>query len=157
MELPVRKNLRLPSYDYSENGAYYITVCAQENLHLFGKVAGDEVIYNRAGNMVLRWLKCIEQRYCGARIDCAMLLPNHLHLILLLENSDHCVGDIMKWFKSQTTNEYIRDVKCGLLPKFERRIWQRNFHEHIIRTDSELQSVREYIQFNVLKWNMVRE
>ncbi len=157
MELPVRNNLRLPNYDYSENGAYYITVCTQNNLHLFGKVAGDEITYNRAGNMVLRWLKCIEQRHCGAHIDCAMLMPNHLHFILFLENSDHCVGDILKWFKSQTTNEYIRDVKSGLLPKFEQRIWQRNFYERVIRSEAELQSVREYIQFNVLKWNMVRE
>ena len=157
MNLPKRKNLRLPNYDYSENGAYYVTICTQNNLHLFGHVVGETIFYNLAGEMVLRWLNAIEQKYDGTHINCAMLMPNHLHFIIIFEKAQHPLGEILKWFKSQTTNEYIRNVKRGLLPKFEKRIWQRNYYEHIIRTESELQSIQEYIQFNVQKWNMLRE
>lgn len=60
--------------------------------------------------------------------------------------------EIIQWFKTMTTNEYIKEVKSGRLPPFEKRIWQRSFYDHVIRDDDDLNNIREYIQNNPLKW-----
>ena len=59
--------------------------------------------------------------------------------------------EIIKWFKTQTTNEYIRMVKSGYLPHYQKHIWQRGFYDHIIRNDTDLAETRTYIQNNPLK------
>ena len=159
MELPKRKNLRLPDFDYASNGAYYVTVCTQNQLHLFGRINPDSksILYNDAGKMVLQWLSKIEEKYHGVYLDCSIVMPNHIHLILFLEEATNSLSDIMKWFKSQTTNEYIRGVKEGKYPPFQNRIWQRDYYEHVIRSDSECNQVRQYITYNTEKWYSVRE
>lgn len=159
MEMPKRKNLRLPDFDYASNGAYYVTVCTQNQLHLFGGINPDSksILYNDAGKMVLQWLSKIEEKYHGVYLDCSVVMPNHIHLILFLEEATNSLSDIMKWFKSQTTNEYIRGVKEGKYPPFQNRIWQRNYYEHVIRSDSECNQIRQYITFNTEKWYSVRE
>ena len=58
----------------------------------------------------------------------------------------------MKWFKTQTTNAYIRAIKSGLYPPFDGHIWQRNYYEHIIRSEQGLAEIRKYIQYNPGKW-----
>ena len=60
--------------------------------------------------------------------------------------------EIIQWFKTMTTNEYIKEVKSRRFPPFEKRIWQRSFYDHIIRDDNDLNRVREYIQNNPLRW-----
>ncbi len=64
---------------------------------------------------------------------------------------------IIQWFKTMTTNEYIRGVKHNILPSFHRKFWQRNYYEHVIRKEDELPKIREYIQNNPLKWHLDRE
>ena len=59
---------------------------------------------------------------------------------------------VMDWFKTMSTNEYIRGVKAGDYPRFEKRLWQRNYYEHVIRCETELYEVRKYIEENPLKW-----
>ena len=159
MELPRRKNLRLPNYDYASNGAYYVTICTQDQLHLFGRVnpASQSIVYNEAGKMVLRWLSKIEEKYSGVCLDCSVVMPNHIHLILFLEDATNSLSDILKWFKSQTTNEYIRGVKAGKYPPFQNRIWQRNYFERIIHSENQWNEVRQYITYNTAKWCSVRE
>ena len=60
--------------------------------------------------------------------------------------------EIIQWFKTMTTNEYIKEVKSGRFPPFEKRIWQRSFYDHVIRNDEDINNIREYIQNNPLKW-----
>lgn len=59
---------------------------------------------------------------------------------------------VMDWFKTMSTNAYIRGVKAGDYPRFEKRLWQRNYYEHVIRCETELYEVRKYIEENPLKW-----
>lgn len=104
-------------------------------------------------------------------------MPNHFHGIFWILNS-YCrgnpcgcpnegragtrpaptntktVGNIVGAFKSLTTVEYIRNVKLGKLPPFEKSVWQRNYWEHIIRDDEDLNRIREYIINNQLNWEI---
>lgn len=92
-------------------------------------------------------------------------MPNHIHLILVINHesnevvnptSGEHVGsplhEMIKWFKTQTTNEYIRCVKNNLFPVFNKHIWQRNYYEHIIRTHDSYLEIYEYIHNNVFTW-----
>lgn len=62
------------------------------------------------------------------------------------------IGTIIQWFKTMTTNEYIRNVKTKQWTAFDHRLWQRNFYEHIIRNDADLNRICEYIMGNPLNW-----
>ena len=159
VEHPRRKNLRLPNYDYSASGAYYVTICTHNQTHLFGKVnkTTGTILYNEAGKMVSQWLHSIPNKYSNVSLDCCVVLPNHVHLLLFLQESDHSLGEIIKWFKAQSTNEYIKGVKQGHFPPFDKAIWQRNYYERIVRSEFEMNQIRQYITYNSLKWNMVRE
>ena len=63
---------------------------------------------------------------------------------------------MVKWFKTQTTNEYIKIVKNGLCSSFDKHVWQRNYYEHIIRDECELNEIRKYIRENPAKWELDR-
>ena len=125
-------------------------------------------------------------RFLGLDVDAFVVMPNHIHGILVLsddvivgaplvgardEADDRAatraaptvsqpgatVGDIVGGFKSSFTVEYIRRVRNGRLPAFRRRVWQRNYYEHIIRDEAELARVRRYIEENPLRWEFDRE
>jgi REP element-mobilizing transposase RayT len=63
----------------------------------------------------------------------------------------------MQWFKTMTTNEYIRCVKTHAWPLFDGRLWQRNYYEHVIRSEESLNRIRQYILDNPARWEFDRE
>ncbi|MCL2563291.1 MAG: hypothetical protein FWE08_04575 [Oscillospiraceae bacterium] len=87
-------------------------------------------------------------------------MPKHIHFILCIQNgragrSGHAgppLHTVVEWFKTMTTNEYIRGVKSDLFPPFNKRIWQRNYYERIIRGEIDYQHVWQYINENPAKW-----
>jgi putative transposase len=100
-------------------------------------------------------------------LDSFVLMPNHLHGIVhitevgALPGRPHgaapTLGTMVAWFKSMTTNAYIRGVKDDGWPVLEARIWQRNYYEHIIRNERDLDSIREYLLNNPTSWDSDRE
>ena len=155
-ELPRRKNIRIKEYDYSQNGAYFITICTQNREQIFGDIVGATLCGrpNNPDKMVERWIIEIENKYINAKINKYVVMPNHIHMIILL-SGDHVgspLPQIIGWFKTMTTNEYIRGVKSSIYPPFKKRIWQRNYYEHIIRNDTEYESTCQYIDKNPTKW-----
>ena len=160
MELPKRKNLRLENYDYSQNGGYFVTICTHERSHVFGEVTGNVVGANlcvrpnEPEKMVLKWLFEIENKYPGTKIDYYIVMPDHLHFVLLKTgaHTGSPLQEIVKWFKTQTTNEYIKGVKIGLYEPFNKHLWQRGYFEHIIRNQQDLDEIRRYIENNPAKW-----
>lgn len=107
-KLPERKQLRLKNFDYSENNAFFITICTYNRNRLFGKVENTTV---------------------GATLP-----------------------DIIGWFKTMTTNEYIKGVKNKFYQPFYKHFWQRGYFEHVIRNENDLFECRKYIEQNLLKW-----
>ena len=81
-------------------------------------------------------------------------MPDHIHFIIFNEG-EHAgspLPEIIKWFKTQTTNKYIKCVKRGLFQPFDKHIWQRNYYEHIIRNQNDYNEIWQYIDENPLNW-----
>ena len=154
----IRKKLRLPNYDYSQNGAYYVTICTHDRKRLFGLVtnvgAHPCVRLNTAGLMIKDKLLSLEKKFDDIKLDYYCIMPNHLHFVLFKqgEHTGSPLHQNIQWLKTQTTNEYIKLVKQGVLPPFDKHIWQRNYYEHVIRGEKDLFEIRKYINDNPAKW-----
>jgi len=179
-----RHSIRLKGYDYSNPGAYFLAICAQNRARLFGEIVDGKMILNDAGQMVEKWHLEIKNKYPDIKCDEHITMPNHFHCIIetpdipsipvrmalcghpALNQDAHAgaslrgnqrpgrisIFDIMDWFKTMTTNEYIRGVKNNNWQRFEKRIWQLRYWDHIIRNDLELSRIRRYIQNNSQNW-----
>ncbi len=140
-----RKNLRLPLFDYNENAAFFITICCQARLPLFEQPNAKEIAFH--------WMYELEQKYHNVRLDAHIVMPDHIHMILMKMKADeYPIGEIVSWYKTMTTNAYIKEVKNGHLQPFEKKLWQRNYYEHIIRNELDLNEKRAYIQDNPRRW-----
>lgn len=158
MKNSARKQIRLKEYDYSQNGAYYITLCTHKKQKLFGEISDATLssFPNRPDLLIEKWLHETENKFTNTKLDYFVIMPNHVHLILFL-TGDHIgspLPQIIDWFKTMTTNEYINGVKKGLYKPFEKHIWQRSYFDHIIRNDEDLYNTRKYIEQNPPKWEL---
>lgn len=160
-KLPCRKNLRLKYYDYSQTGYYFVTICTEAKKHFFGEIVNGIMVLNDAGKMVEKWYFELQNKYHDIELHQYIIMPNHVHFIIAIAASqDSCthigvpLQTIVQWFKTMTTNRYIKGVKNGEYPPFEKQIWQRNYYEHVIRNNKELQEIREYIINNPTKWEL---
>ena len=112
MELPVRKHTRLREHDYSQPGYYFITICTHNRQSLFTPFVGAHLCVRPPADVCfpVRWLYELEQKYPGIEIDCCAVMPDHIHFILAVTGAH--IGaplqEMIKWYKTQTTNEYIR-------------------------------------------------
>lgn len=139
-----RKRMRLKDFDYASEGAYFVTLCLQNKLPLFENCQAKE--------MVEKWVVELEYKYDNVTVDCYVVMEDHVHMILFItEGNGISLSEIMKWFKTMTTNEYIRGVRDGVYEPFEKKLWQRSFYDHIIRNDEDLNEKREYTMNNPAK------
>jgi putative transposase len=161
-----RRSIRLKDYDYSQEGAYYVTIDVQNRECLFGEIVNHEMILNEAGKMIEEQWNALPERFPNIELDLHQVMPNHFHGIVLIVGAslvdDHLVvpqekrpilGDIVGAFKSITTNEYIKGVDNSNWPRFYKRLWQRNYYEHVIRDEADLNRIRDYIQSNPTNWD----
>ncbi|MFC1502307.1 transposase [bacterium] len=222
-----RRSIRLKGYDYTQEGAYYVTICINKQLCLLGDVVEGKMILNDAGKMIWKWWDELNKKYESVHTDEAIVMPNHFHGIIFIdeksnvgaalcgppkrhrpsdeikevqsnilaepphttgqphnareqpphttgqphnarEQPPHTTGqphrvaptvslfDTMEWFKTMTTNEYIRGVKKYNWKPFPGKFWQRNYYDRIIRNEDELNKIREYIIYNPEKWDLDR-
>ena len=119
--MPVRKNIRLQNYNYSLNGYYFITICTNSNSSLFGIVKDKEVILNSSAILIKKWLFELENRF-SVKIDYYSIMHNHSHFILILDGSNEPLSKIIQWFKTMTTNAYIKGVKEGKFLPFYKKL-----------------------------------
>jgi len=175
-EQPARKNIRLSEYDYSTTGAYFITICTQDRRKLFSDIVGADLVsarvrLNQAGHIIDRVYNETIASFINIKSNCYVIMPNHFHCIISIraiatrantrfaptsETTAVEIGDIIKAFKSKTTVEYIRGVKAGLLAPFNKRLWQRNYYEHVIRNQDDLLRIWQYIEENPSTWSKDR-
>jgi putative transposase len=169
-----RHTIRLKGHDYSQHGYYFVTICTQGKWCLFGKIEEKQMVFNDSGKMISRWWNELKNKFTNVEIDDYVIMPNHCHGIINIVDSagaDRCtcpdnnmgehtgsplqerpISEVIKWFKTMTTNEYIRNVKQNYWQPFDGKLWQRNYYEQIIRDEASLQRVREYINMNPLQW-----
>jgi putative transposase len=162
-----RKSSRLPEYDYSQAGAYFITVCIHDRECLLGEIFQGKMRLNQAGMAVERWWKELGRKFSSIKIDDYVVMPNHFHGILFISEPSgaHIEGvhagpplqKIVQWFKTMSTNEYVHGVKEHGWKPLKGQLWQRSFYDHVIRNDEGLNRVREYISTNAQRWVLDRE
>ena len=151
MDLPKRKPTRLKNYDYSSEGAYFITICTAKKQCLLGHIVGEglcalpSIKLSAIGETVKNSLEYINTKYDCIKIDKFVIMPNHIHLIIAKQTGGHgdpplqifnIIGDL----KSFTTHEYGKTL------------WQRTFHDHIIRGEEDYLKIWNYIDTNPQKW-----
>ena len=176
-----RRFIRLKGYDYTSEGAYFVTIVAQGREQFFGEVVDSEMLLNEAGQMIIKWWNELDNKFPNVILGAFVVMPNHIHCIIIIEknvgadlrvcpedkNMSQQMGEplcsplqttnvslfqIVQWFKTMTTNEYIHGVKQSNWKPFKGRIWQRNYYEHIIRNEKELHQKTDFILDNPSRW-----
>ena len=162
MDGPKRKNLRLSHYDYSESGYYFITICSHHMKCIFGNISDSNMYLTEVGNIIEQSWKQSSKLRQNISLHEFVIMPNHFHAIveikellsnssLLTDNRKTKLGDIVKGFKSSVTGSARR------LHGLDRMIiWQRGYHEHVIRNEESLMKIKEYVINNPLKWELDR-
>ena len=158
-ELPKRKHPRLDNYDYSSTGAYFITICTQNRRCVLSRIVGrglapaetEEIEYTLFGRIALRQLLLLKERYSHLTVDQYVIMPNHIHAVLVLDNETvgasprPTIMDIVCAYKSLVTRECKRNG-------FEGKLFQTSFHEHIIRGREDYIEIAKYIYENPFRW-----
>ena len=145
-----RRSIRLPGYDYSSPGQYFVTICSNNRIDIFGEILDDKMSLNDAGKIVKTYWHELPAHFHNIRLDSFVIMPNHIHgIIEIFHNAPvrRTLGDFIGFYKFETTrciNE-LHDT-----PMMRR--WQRNYYEHIIADDGELDTIREYIINNPANW-----
>ena len=174
-----RRSIRLKGYDYTQSGVYFLTVVVQDRLCLFGNVVDQEMRPNEAGEMVRRLWERLPDRFPCIQLDAFVVMPNHIHGILVIDSpvgalfvGTHrgapnptrattrvapTLGAVIGAYKSLTTRAYVKGVNAGPWPPFRKRLWQRNYYEHVVRNDASLAELRQYILNNPARWAFDRE
>ena len=155
-----RQSPRLRDYDYTQGGVYYVTIATYRMAQLFGVVANGKVYLNELGRLVDKeWQKTAEIRP-RVEIDEFVVMPNHIHGILFFSEPQHAapstdkatlpansLGSIVAQFKSVVTK---RSRKLANPP--HPPIWKRNYYDHIVRNENDLDRIRRYILANPARW-----
>jgi REP element-mobilizing transposase RayT len=150
-----RRSIRLKHYDYSQAGFYFITLRCHQGHCLFGEISQGFIDLNPAGIMLEDQWRNLEKRFSNIKLHDFVVMPNHFHGIIELKQTEAVkpiVGDVVGAFKSLSTVEYIRGVKTKNWSPFNKKFWQRNYYEHIIRNENAYLQIVEYIQTNPLRW-----
>ena len=155
-ERPTRKRNRLKDYDYSQNGAYFVTICAKDRKKLFCEITAADSISNTAecypysrlqltdiGQIVDNEISKLSSIYENVIVDIYVIMPNHVHMIIRIYGQQDATPTV-----SRIMNQWKRaiSVRRGFSP------WQKSFHDHIIRNEASYNKIAEYIENNPITW-----
>ena len=162
------KSIRFKDWDYSSNGAYYITICTKNRECLFGKIVHGKIILNDIGEIIKQCWYDLSNHYGNCTLDEFVIMPDHFHGIVIIDN-DHNHPIVEAGLKPASTNNNAKrhglfEIVRGFKTFSSRKInkiqnlfyfqWQRDYFEHIIRNENELNRIREYIINNPSKWEI---
>ncbi len=159
MDQPERKSLRLINYDYTTANCYFVTICIDKRENILGTMNNQaELSPSRYGQIVNHWWQSLPNRFPTIALDTFIIMPDHVHGIIFINpvGAGHdppaTLGQIVGYFKMNSAKEInlLRD-------QINSAFWQRNYFEHIIRNDQDLQKTREYITTNPLRWTLDNE
>jgi len=164
LRLPQRRSIRLDGYDYTQAGAYFVTICVRDPFRLLGAVVDDEMTLNQYGDIVNEEWAYTALVRAEIALDAYVVMPNHIHGIVVVTDDGHkrahaasyarplrspsyTVGSLVRGFKAAVTTRI--NTLCGTpgVP-----FWQRNYYEHVVRGDADLERIRAYIAHNPARW-----
>lgn len=161
-----RRSIRLKEYDYTQRGAYFVTIVTYQREHLFGEIVDGVMRLNEWGEIARReWFKTAELRpYVELYEDEFVVMPNHAHGVIwnvgaLRRNARTGAADGKPHVDAGSLGAIVRAYKSAVTYAINAArqtrgmvVWQRNYYEHIIRNDADLNRIRDYIINNPLKW-----
>ena len=154
MDFPNRKPNRLPDFDYSTPGVYFVTICTQNRKNTLCSIVGDGFpVPKYPGKIAERYIHQISKKYPCACIDKYAVMPNHIHMLIRIDaingtgNPSPTLGNIVAWYKYQVTREINAHFNSVGL-----RFFQRSYHDHVIRGDEDYLKIWEYIDSNPALW-----
>ncbi|MCX5999133.1 MAG: transposase [Chloroflexi bacterium] len=160
-----RRSMRLLGLDYANAGGYFVTICTMNRMCVLGQVADGVMDLSPYGQVVLDKWRRIPSHCCTVEVDAFGIMPNHVHGIISLSHGvegrprqsrslprSHSLGQVVAYFKYETTKVINRARGSP-----GRRVWQRNYHDHVIRSEADLAEIREYIVNNPMQWELDRD
>ena len=163
-----RRSIRLPGFDYSRVGIYFVTICSAQRRCIFGQIHGNDAVLSRIGEIVRAcWIE-IPQHFPNVKIETYVVMPNHVHGILTINEK---LPDANRENKSTVTTELfgrpspksvptiIRSFKAAASKRARESglavsgsIWQRGYYEHVLRNTREYVETTNYILHNPVRW-----
>ena len=158
MELPKRKPIRLPDYDYSSPGSYFVTICTKDRRCILSDISvgadalgGPCLQLTDTGKVVDQYVLSME-RMIGFRVDKYVVMPNHIHMILSIDSEAASPDSGPPRASAPTVSDAVGALKRLVNRRLGHDIWQRSFHEHVIRNDNDYREIWQYIDANPAKW-----
>jgi len=154
---PQRCNTRLAGFDYSQAGAFFVTVCTAGRRCLFGNIVDDAMVLTPIGRLVQEVWEEIPTHHEGVQTDAFMVMPNHVHGVIVQVGLESAMSG------APTLGEVVRAWKARVTVEGRRRalvhgpLWQRGYHDHIVRDDQDLDRIRRYIDDNPMAWALDEE
>jgi putative transposase len=177
MEYKLKKQYRLRGWDYSAEGYYFVTICTEERKNYFGKIDQAKVILSPIGIMAEKFWLAIPEHFPFVELDRFIIMPNHIHGIIKINNYTACVGTQDFAFNNKRTQDFaflqnnyqnkfapqsknlssiIRGFKIGVKKYATMNnlnfSWQTRFFDRVLRNEQELNGARDYIDYNPDKW-----
>ena len=168
-EIHHRRSTRLSDYDYAQPGAYFITICTQGRICLFGDVKDGEILLNPLGRIAKECWMSLPQHFNRVSLDLVVVMPNHVHGIVRIAEDGRsrsrgtaCRAPTMERFSHPDRGSLptiIRSFKSSATKRINElrstqgaQVWQRNYYDRVIRNERELDAIRQYLVDNPEKW-----
>ena len=152
-DLPKRKDIRIKEYDYSTPGAYFVTICTKNRAQILWETVGADIIRPQdvslsvVGKIVEQGVLQISNHYDHIAVDKFCIMPNHVHLILVIQNNEDG-----RMISAPTVSTVVGSMKRWVSKQIGRSIWQKSFYEHGIRNQQDYDEIWEYIENNPMKY-----
>ena len=149
MELPQRKKIRIGEYDYSQCGAYFVTICTQNRRPILSNIVGDDahIVPKRYGQIAEKYLKN------AAEIEKYVIMPDHIHMLIRLEEQ----GAEKRSPQASRIASIVRSIKTLTTKEIGEPIFQRSYYDHVIRNQRDYNEIWEYIENNPRKWMLTKQ
>ena len=154
---PERRPTRRRGWDYTSPGTYFVTINVESRLHLFGRVVDGVMDRSPAGETIALAWETNAERYPEVTLDTTIVMPDHLHgIVVIHRRGGEGLIRVVQSFKSITDRTYTACAENGVFPRIDGRLWQRSFHDHIVRDAGDLARIRRYIAANPARWEANR-
>ena len=157
-----RRSIRLKNYDYTQKGAYFVTICTRNKQCIFGDIEKGKIKLNSLGKIAHDCWTEIPLHFPHIKLDVFVIMPNHIHGILWIEREIYTAYEKREYGKmiAGSIPCVIRSYKSSVTKNINQlcnqkgmsSVWQRNFYEYINRSEESLEVIRKYIIENPLKW-----
>ena len=149
MQLPQRKPMRIPQFDYASQHAYFITICTKNRQQTLARIeAFGTYRLSSLGVCAEKNLKMIPHHFPEVQVEKFVVMPNHVHMMLTLG----CNGVQIE----HTLPAVIQAYKASVSRWAGFSVWQRSFYDHVVRNEADYQMIWQYIENNPLKWELDR-